>query len=315
MPLSADDGVLAGVRIVSLALNLPGPAALMRLAGMGADCIKVEPPAQEGAGGDPMATYSPAGYDAMHHRVARRAIDLKSAGGRAALYGLLGETDVLITSFRPSALQRLGVDAGTLHDRFPSLAVVTIVGEHGADAEQPGHDLTYEAQAGLLHDLQLPVAPFADMAGALLVTEAVLRVVLVRLRDPSALIADEVALADAARFLALPREWGLTAPQSPIGGAHAGYRLYACRDGRVAVAALEPRLAAALCRAAGISEAHAARMQSPAAVGFFEAFFAGHHCAELQAMAAAHDLPLVVMPQNDLGTGAPSDGRAINLRE
>ena len=50
----------------------------------------------------------------------------------------------------------------------------------------------------------------------------------------------EVALSDAAAYLALPRTWGLTSPQGSVGGAHAGYRVYPCKDGRVAVAALEP---------------------------------------------------------------------------
>lgn len=296
------DGVLAGVSVVSLALNLPGPAALMRLATMGASCVKVEPPARAGAPSDPMASYSPRAYDAMHAGIACERLDLKTDDGRRALYALLADADVLITSFRPSALHRLGVDQDTLHQHFPTLALVAIVGEHGANAEHPGHDLTYEAQAGLVSDLRLPVAPFADMAGALLVSEAVLRVLLARLRDPASPIMEEVALTDAARFLALPREWGLTSAGSPIGGAYAGYRLYACRDGRVAVAALEPRFATALCRAVGLSESHAARLHAPAALGFFEAYFADRRCEEIQQLAHAHDLPLVVMP--DSGGGA-----------
>lgn len=299
-PADDADGVLAGVRIVSLALNLPGPAALMRLVRMGAECIKVEPPAAGASTGDPMASYAPAAFAAMHTGVTRRVLDLKHSEGRESLYALLDDADVLLTSFRPSALRRLGVDADTVHRRCPQLAIVTIVGEHGVDAEQPGHDLTYEAQAGLVSDLRLPVAPFADMAGALLVSEAVLRALLARLRDPAALIHEEVALADAARFLALPRSWGLSAPTSPIGGASAGYHVYACRDGRVAIAALEPRFATALCRATGLSESHAERLHSPAAFGFFEAYFADRCCAEVKQLALQHDLPLVVMPD-----GAP----------
>lgn len=293
---TASKGVLAGVRIVSLALNLPGPVALMRLAQMGAICDKIEPPALDTATGDPLASFAPIAFDELHRGISRHVLDLKHEESRHTLDTLLGEADVLITSFRPSALQRLGVDRATLHARFPALAIVNIMGERGVNAEQPGHDLTYEAQAGLVSDLRLPAVPFADMAGALLVSDAVLRLLLARLRDPSALLFEEVALADAARFLALPREWGLTQSPSPIGGSHAGYRLYACRDGRVAVAALEPRFAAALCRAAGVSEAHAARLQSPAACGYFEAFFADRECAEVQRMALEYDLPMAVMP-------------------
>ena len=291
----APDGVLRGLRVVSLALNLPGPAALMRLAEMGATCCKVEPPSRDGAPGDPMALYAPAAYAAMHHAVARHVLDLKDDAGRQALYALLQDADVLITSFRPSALRRLGVHPDMLGGRFPRLSLVMIVGEHGAEAEHPGHDLTYEASAGLLGDLALPAAPFADMAGALLVVEAVFRTVLRRLRDADAVIVEEVALADAARFLALPRAWGLMQVTSPIGGGHAGYRVYACRGGRVAVAALEPRLAQALCRATGLPAERATRLHEPAAFGHFEEFFADRSCAEIQALVAAHDLPAVIM--------------------
>ncbi|MCA2985437.1 CoA transferase [Gemmatimonas sp.] len=293
---SSPTGVLAGIRIVSLALNLPGPAALMRLAAMGATCVKVEPPSHDGTPGDPMAAYAPAGYSAMHRCVTRTVLDLKSDSGRRGLDEMLGDANVLLTSFRPSALQRLGVERAPLHDRFPTLSLVTIVGEHGARAEHPGHDLTYEAEAGLLPDLALPVVPFADMAGALLVVEAVLRVVLARQRTPGALLFEEVALGDAARFLALPRSWGLMQATSPIGGAHAGYQVYACRDGRVAVAALEPRFARALCRATGLPDAYAERLQAPTAFAFLAAYFAERTCREVEAVGQQYDLPVAVMP-------------------
>lgn len=107
-PASRPDGVLCGTRVVSLALNLPGPAALMRLAEMGATCLKVEPPARDGAPGDPMAVYAPAADEAMHRGIARHVLDLTSDQGRPALHTLLQEADVLVTSFRPSALWRRG---------------------------------------------------------------------------------------------------------------------------------------------------------------------------------------------------------------
>ncbi len=299
---AATHAVLAGQRIVSLALNLPGPAALSRLAQMGATCIKVEPPARDGAPGDPMAAYAPRAYTAMHEGITCRALDLKTDDGRAALHALLAHADILLTAFRPSALHRLGVSPEALHARFPRVALVSIVGEHGVEAEHPGHDLTYEAAAGLVSDLRLPVAPFADMAGALLVSEAVLRAVLRRQREPDAPIVEEVALADAARFLALPRAWGLMASDTVIGGAHAGYHVYPCRDGRVAIAALEPRLAVDLCRAVGLPDADAARMREPAMFDALAAFFAARTAAQVRAVAARYDLPLAVMP-----AAAPTD--------
>ncbi len=90
----AKDSTLRGVRVVSLALNLPGPAALMRLAQMGATCTKVNPP-----NGDPMAHYTPQGYDTLHKGVKQITCDLKDAKGQQALHALLASTDVLLTSF------------------------------------------------------------------------------------------------------------------------------------------------------------------------------------------------------------------------
>ena len=96
---------LAGIRVVSIAQNLPGPLALARLAAEGATTIKVEPP-----DGDPMAGFSPAWYDELHQGVQVRRLDLKSPRGQAALHRLLGRADLLLASQRPAALARLGLD-------------------------------------------------------------------------------------------------------------------------------------------------------------------------------------------------------------
>lgn len=290
---------LRGVRITSLALNLPGPAALMRLAAMGARCLKIEPPAPAAAlapgCGDPMGQYNPVAYAELHRRVRRRTLDLKTERGRSALARELDNNDVLLTSFRPSALRKLGLDRAALRRAHPQLAVVCIVGAPGVQAEAPGHDLTYLAEAGLVTGLDLPPTLYADMAGALLASEAVLQALLMRRASggagaPGAYV--EVALSEAAAWLALPRNWGLTQPQGAVGGAHAGYRVYACADGRVAVAALEPHFAAALCAAAGIAFDGMATLFAPATHERLAAFFARRTRAQLDRLASQHDLPL-----------------------
>ncbi len=238
---------LRGVRVLSLALNLPGPAALMRLRAMGASCTKVEPPS-----GDPMVLYSTQAYEALHAGIKQRTLNLKTEKDLAQLHKLLARTDVLLTSFRPSALAKLGLSWPALRKHYPELSQISIVGAPGAGAEVPGHDLTYLAEAGLVTGLDLPPTLFADMGGALMASEAVLAAVLhQKLKGKGT--HQEVALSDSATWLALPRTWGLTTPGTMIGGAHAGYRVYACKDGRVAIAALEPHFAAALCAAAGVT--------------------------------------------------------------
>ncbi len=299
---------LAGVRVLSLALNLPGPAALMRCRRMGADCVKLEPPAANGSPGspgDPMGRYAPEAYAALHEGVERVCADLKTDDGQRTLHVELARADVLITSFRPSALTRLGLGWEALHARHPRLSLVAILGAPGGRAEEPGHDLTYLAEAGLVPGLDLPPTLYADMAGSLMASEAVLQALLHRDRHGGAGVRIEVALSQAARYLALPRDWGLTQPGGAVGGAHAGYRVYACADGRVAVAALEPHFAARLAEAAGLGAQAGAGTGTGTGTGMFRAsthaalatFFRSRDRAQLDALARERDLPLHTLPE------------------
>jgi crotonobetainyl-CoA:carnitine CoA-transferase CaiB-like acyl-CoA transferase len=284
---------LAGIRILSLALNLPGPAALMRCRRMGAACTKIEPPS-----GDPMGQYNPAAYAQLHEGVKVMTADLKAEAGRELVHRELAKTDVLLTSFRPSALAKLGLGWKDLHARYPSLCQVSIVGAPGAGAEDPGHDLTYLAQNDLVPGLELPATLYADMGGSLMAGEAVLQAALhLNARysgegETPRGIHIEVALSEAAAYLGLPRHWGLTQPEGAVGGAHAGYRIYACKDGRVAVAALEPHFAAALCEQAGIDASRRGAMFDASTRDAITRFFARHTCDELDRIAKAHDIPL-----------------------
>jgi alpha-methylacyl-CoA racemase len=287
--------ILQGVRVLSLALNLPGPAALMRCRRMGATCVKIEPPS-----GDPMGHYNPGAYAELHEGVKILTADLKTDAGQKLLHKELAATDVLVTSFRPSAVAKLGLGWTQLHTRYPSLCQVAIVGSPGDRAEEPGHDLTYLAENDLVPGLELPATLYADMSGSLMASEAVLQSALAQ-AERYAGTGDthprgeyiEVALSDAAAYLGLPRRWGLTQPTGSVGGAHAGYRVYACQDGRVAVAALEPHFAAALCAAAGLDASRNARvMFEPATHRAIADFLATQTRAQLEALARDKDIPL-----------------------
>ncbi|MDB5749837.1 MAG: hypothetical protein JWP65_258 [Ramlibacter sp.] len=288
---------LHGLHILSLALNLPGPAALMRCQAMGATCVKLEPP-----DGDPMHHYAPAAYVQLHAGVKVLAADLKSTPGQQLLQRELAKADVLLTSFRPSALRKLGLAWKELHARHPALSQVAIVGAPGAGAEEPGHDLTYLAARGLVSGLDLPATLYADMGGSLMAAEAVLQAAL-RKHERYAGTGEthpegvylEVALAEAAGYIALPREWGLTAKTGAVGGAHAGYRVYPCKDGRVALAALEPHFAATLWALAGLEAAGLEAMAAPVTHAAVAAFCASRTRDELEALAVQRDLPLHTM--------------------
>jgi alpha-methylacyl-CoA racemase len=277
---------LKGIRVLSLALNLPGPAALMRCRQMGATCIKLEPPS-----GDPMGHYNKAAFAQLHEGVKVLTADLKTEAGQKILHRELAKTNVLLTSFRPSALEKLGIGWSKLRRLYPPLSQVAIVGAAGSRAEEPGHDLTYLADNGLVPGLELPATLYADMSGSLMASEAVLQAAS---RERGVFI--EVALSDAAAYLALPRQWGLTQPSGSVGGAHAGYRIYPCKDGRVAVAALEPHFAAALCAAAGMGTKEVrATMLVPATHKAIAAFLLGQTRLELDRLAAEKDIPLHTM--------------------
>jgi len=287
---------LKGTRVLSLALNLPGPAALMRCRDMGATCIKLEPPAPAGAAtSDPMGFYNAGAYAFMHQGIKTVYADLKSEKGRAVLHRELLKADVLLTSFRPSALTKLGLGWKELNKAYPQLSMVAIVGTPGARAEEPGHDLTYMAENNLVSGLSLPPTLYADMGGSLLASEAILQTRLHHLQKGKS-VRIEVALADAARYLGLPNAWGLTKPASPVGGCHAGYGVYACKNGRVALAALEPHFAAALAAAAGLPDGHVKTMMQPATRTAIAAFVAGKTRHQLEKLAVAKDIPLHTLP-------------------
>ncbi len=289
---------LKGIRVLSLALNLPGPAALMHCRELGATCRKIEPPAPPttptGSTGDPMSVYSPQAYAALHVGVRVRPADLKTGQGQRVLQQELARADVLLTSFRPSALAKLGLGWRALHKQFPALSQVAIVGAPGARAEAPGHDLTYLADNDLITGLDLPATLYADMGGSMLAVQAVLQAALHQRSgdQKGGGMYLEVALSEAAAQLALPRLWGLTAPGATVGGGHAGYRVYACRDGRVAVAALEPHFATRLCRAAAVDLPDPQAMFKPATQHALAAFFSEKTRQQLDAIAAEHDIPL-----------------------
>jgi crotonobetainyl-CoA:carnitine CoA-transferase CaiB-like acyl-CoA transferase len=221
--------------------------------------------------------------------------DLKTAAGQKLLHQELAKTDVLITSFRPSALLKLGVGWKTLHARYPALSAVEIVGEAGMRAEIPGHDLTYLAQCGLVAGLELPTTLYADMAGSLMACEAVLCARLHQLHKGRGTRL-QVALSEGAQYLALPRTWGLTLSNGAVGGAHAGYQVYNCMDGRVAVAALEARFANALFESAGIKVESMQELFLPSTRERMAAFLARRTRRELDKLALKRDLPLLTMP-------------------
>ena len=270
---------LAGVRGLLLAVNLPGPLAAARLHALGAAITKIEPPE-----GDPLAAACPAWYAALHagHTVER--LNLKKAADRVRLDSLLATSDLLITALRPAALARLELDWATLHARYPDLSQVAILGYPGPAADRPGHDLTYQAELGLLQPPHLPRALLADCAGAEQAVSAALALLLAQARGQGSHSA-EVTLAGAADAFAAPLRYGLTAPGGVLGGGLPGYGLYAAADGWVAVAALEPAFRQRL----------EATLGGPLTYDALAAFFRSQSADAWAAWGRDHDIPVAAV--------------------
>lgn len=225
---------LAGIEVVSLAVNVPGPVVAARLAESGASVTKIEPPS-----GDPLDHAARRWYARLTRSQTIVRLDLKSREGKTALDERLAAADLLLTSSRPAALARLGLDFESLHARLPRLCHLQVVGFPSPDEDLPGHDLSYQAAAGLVVDPpRLPFTLLADLVGAERAVAAAVLLLLHRQRTGEATFG-RVSLAEAATALVPPIEAGLCGPKGELGGAHPGYALYRTRDGWIALAALE----------------------------------------------------------------------------
>ncbi|MGC5586035.1 CoA transferase [Ornithinimicrobium sp. W1665] len=276
---SSGDAPLQGTRVVSVAVNLPGPAAAARLTSLGAQVTTVLPP-----GGDPLDHYHPDWFADLHRDQQLVTLDLKQEADRDRLDALLAGADVLLTSSRPSALRRLGLDFGTLHARHPGLCQVDVVGSPGERAELPGHDLTYQAAVGLVRPPDVPPTLVADLVGAERAVGEALAALLRRGRTGEG-SRREVALEDAARTMAEPAVRGLTAPGGLLGGGLPGYAVYPAAEGHVALAALEPHFLRRTVEALGVEATHEA----------FAEVFGRRTAGEWETWASEHDVPLVAV--------------------
>jgi len=265
------------MQVVSLAFNLPGPAAARRLQELGARVTKVEPPS-----GDPMQMFSMDWYREMTDGQEIITLNLKDPPDRAELDTRLATADLLLTSSRLRALRGLGLGWDDLHAKFPRLCHVAIVGYPDPRQDVPGHDLTYQAEIGLLQPPNMPNTLVADLHGAERAASAALALLLAREQGLGAGYA-EVALSDAAEVFAAPLKYGATREGGVLGGGIDGYRLYEASDGWVALAALEPVFMIRVQEQLG---------DEPASVATIQAFFSGKTVAEIEAWGHEHDIPV-----------------------
>jgi alpha-methylacyl-CoA racemase len=235
---------LAGLLVVDLTRYLPGPFASRELLRLGARVVRLEAP-----GGDPLRELAPAWHEALNAGKESIEIDLKADpdAGRE----LCAQADVVLESFRPGVVERLGIGPADLPERVVHCSFTGF----GPGDLRAGHDLNYQGWAGLLADTApaMPPVQVADLGGALRAVAQILAALLERERTGRGRRLT-ISLTHGAHELGAHRLGGEPLPRLLTGGL-ACYRIYATADGRhLTVAALEPSFFHRLCELLGRPE-------------------------------------------------------------
>jgi alpha-methylacyl-CoA racemase len=311
---------LQGIRVLDLSRLLPGGFCSLLLADFGAEVLKVED-----TGMGDYIRWSPPFYDGAHES-ARSALflslnrnkrsirlDLKNERGREALLRLVREHDVVLESFRPGVLDRLGVGYERMREENPGIVYCAIsgYGQDGPKRDASGHDMNYLGLVGLLGltgerggEPVQAAGQIADLGGGALMAAFGILAAL-RERDGGGgrtgsgegqLV--DVSMADgalswlamvAASYFAgdeVPRRGEL-----PLAGSLICYRPYECADGWVSLGALEPKFWQGFCRGVGRDDLIGAQFERPgsAAHAQVQEIFKGRTREQWEAFASEHD--------------------------
>ena len=249
----ATNPLLAGLRVLDLSRLLPGPFCSLYLAQLGAEVIKIEEP----NGGD-YARESRELFAQVNRGKKSITLDLRQAGDVAKFKELVAGADVVLESFRPGVMDRLGCGYDALREINPKLvyAALTGYGQTGPYRDWAGHDLNYLAVAGALDQFGNAGGPpaqinlqVADLAGGALTCVIGILAAVLGARASGAGSFVDVSMTDgsaALQVIALAslREHGKSFPRGGdiLSGALPNYAVYKCRDGKyLAVGALEPK--------------------------------------------------------------------------
>ncbi len=265
---------LEGLTVLDLSRLLPGGFCSMMLADFGADVIKVEdtgmgdyvrwaPPYYEGADQSARGAL----FLALNRGKRSVRIDLKSEQGKAVLLRLAEDADVLLESFRPGVLDRLGVGYERLREVNPRLiyCAITGYGQDGPNRDRSGHDMNYLGLNGLLGLTGEADGPpmqaagqIADIGGgALMGAIGILVALRERERSGEGQLVDCSMFDGSLSWLAMVAAETFASGRAPrrgqlqLAGSLTCYRPYACADGHVSLGALEPKFWRAWCEGVG----------------------------------------------------------------
>lgn len=247
--------LLEGLRVLDLGIWRPVPYATQLLAEMGADVLKIEPP-----GGDPMRIF-PQLFDVLNAGKRSIMVDLKTEGGREEILSLAIDADVLMEGFRPGVVDRLGVSYESLRAVNPTIVYCSIsgYGATGPLALCPGHDVNYQAYAGVLAprggDPEAGSLPVGDLGAGMTAAMATVAACF-RSRGSGEGERIDVAIADV-----LATWTGAVGKLTPVGSEQPmnglpGYGTYRTSDDRfVGIGVLvEEHFWSSLCKALGLDE-------------------------------------------------------------
>ena len=263
---------LRGVRVLDLSRLLPGPFLTMVLADLGADVVKVEEPRM----GDYMRDFPPRGdgmsgrYLSVNRNKRSVTVDLKNDLERERFLRMADQADVVVESFRPGVMDRLGVGYEALRERNEGIILCSIsgYGQTGPYRNRAGHDINYLALAGVL--AMSGAAPddppgmagvqIADLpGGAMWSAIGILAALIDRERTGKGTHLD-ISMTEGALAL-LASEFGILGAEAAVptrgtgllNGGAARYGVYRTRDGKyLSVGALEPQFLVRLVKAAGL---------------------------------------------------------------
>src|SRR5271167_4320596 len=313
---------LEGIKVLDLSRLLPGGFCSLLLADFGAEVLKVEdtgmgdyirlsPPYVDGADDSAKSAL----FLSLNRNKRSIRLDLKSEGGRDALLRLVREYDVVLESFRPGVLDRLGVGYERMREQNPGIVYCAIsgYGQTGPKREAAGHDMNYLGLVGLLGltgerggEPVQAAGQIADLGGgALMAAFGILAALRERDGDGTPAHAGsgegqivDVSMADGAlSWLAMVAAGYFadgTLPhrgELPLAGSLICYRPYECADGWVTLGALEPKFWQAWCEGVGHEELIERQFERPGSDAHVQvqAIFMERTRAQWQAFAADHD--------------------------
>lgn len=252
-------GPLQGIRILDLTRLLPGPLATQMLGDMGAEIIKIEDPKAPDYARFMPPQFGPLGvtYLALNRSKKSICINLSSTEGREIFHKLLQTADIVVESFRPGVLAKMGLDYASAKAIKPDIIYVSVTGygQTGPYASKAGHDINYLGYAGVLGISGSKEAPsksgvqIADIAGGSYpAVIGCLSALLSRNATGEGQHVD-VAMVDCALpfmsfYMAEALNTGKTyeREEHPLAGAVPNYNIYPCKDGKwIALGSLEPK--------------------------------------------------------------------------